>query len=283
MVKSVVKAMDALQELSTQQWKKELKHFVVAGASKRGWTTWLSGAADPRVKAIAPIVIDTLDMGAQMAHQKKSFGTYSEMIRDYTERGLVPLPDSEEARKLWRMVDPLFYRDRLRLPKLIINGNNDPYWTVDALNLYWDKLPGDKHVVYVANAGHDLRQADQPRGEERSKSQNALAAFTRHQMTGKPLPQLDWKHDDVDSKLRLTVSAKPAPVKARLWVADAPTRDFRKSRWHEQAAKVEKNQVTGSVAIPGSGFRAFYAELDYEIDGLRYTLCTQIRVAESPP
>src|SRR5437762_2893112 len=113
MVKSLVRAMDALQEFARQEWKKPVKDFIVSGGSKRGWTTWLTGAADPRVRAIAPLVIDTLNMPVQMEHQLKSFGTYSLMIKDYTERGLVPMPDTAEAKRLWSMVDPYLYRDRL--------------------------------------------------------------------------------------------------------------------------------------------------------------------------
>ena len=69
MAKSLVKAMDALQAFAKQEWKVEVKKFVVAGASKRGWTTWLTGVADPRVKAIVPMVIDTLNMQKQLPHQ----------------------------------------------------------------------------------------------------------------------------------------------------------------------------------------------------------------------
>ena len=59
------------------------------------------------------MVIDTLNFQKQMPNQLKSFnGKYSEMIHDYEERNLLPLPDTADARKLWAMVDPWVYREQ---------------------------------------------------------------------------------------------------------------------------------------------------------------------------
>ncbi len=280
MVKSVVKAMDALQAFSKEEWKEPLKEFIITGGSKRGWTSWLTAATgDKRVKAIAPMVIDVLNMVEQMKQQLRDFGKPSDMIHDYVERGLVPLPDSDDARRLWRMVDPYSYRDKLTLPKLIILGNNDPYWTTDALNLYWDGLKGGKWVTYVPNAGHDLKQDGKP---DRTRALSALGGFTRHLIAAKPMPKLAWKHDDDGGKLRLTIEATPAPKAARLWVATAPTRDFRTAKWEAHAASVGKDNVIGEVEPPREGCLAFYGDLDYEIGGLTYHLSTQIRIAGEP-
>jgi PhoPQ-activated pathogenicity-related protein len=280
MVKSVVKAMDALQAFTKEEWKEPVQDFVVTGASKRGWTTWLTAATgDPRVKAIAPMVIDVLDMVNQMKHQNADFGRPSDQVHDYVERGLVPLPNTEDAQRLWRMVDPYSYRDKLTLPKLMILGNNDPYWATDALNLYWDGLRGPRYVTYVPNAGHDLQQDKNP---DRARAIGALAGFTRHIAADKPMPKLDWKHDDAGGKLRLVVDASPAPVSARLWVATAPTRDFRESRWEEHKARTREARVVGEVDPPKEGCLAFYGDLEYEIGGLKYHLCTQIRIAGEP-
>jgi PhoPQ-activated pathogenicity-related protein len=280
MVKSLVKAMDALQAFAKDQWKMEVKDFVVSGASKRGWTTWLTAAAEPRVKAIAPMVIDVLNMQPQMKHQLESFGAYSQMIHDYTERQLLPMPDSDAARRLWQIVDPYFYRDRLTMPKMIINGANDPYWTVDALNLYWSDLKGDKKVLIVPNAGHGLRQ--KVNGKEELiplRAVNTLAIFTKHQIEGKEMPQLSWTHDDNGGKMRLAITPNRSPKAARLWVADANSRDFRPSVWKEIIAASGPNQmVVGLADRPGSGYRAMFGELEYEIDGHVYYLSTQIRV-----
>ena len=194
MAKSVVKAMDALQAFTKDEFKDQATRFVLTGGSKRGWTTWLAAASDPRIVAFAPLVIDTLNMTAQMEHQLDYFGKYREMIHDYTERKLVPLPPGEDAKKLWQMVDPYFYREQAKQPKLLVNGTNDPYWTGDALNLYWDDLKGDKWVLYVPNAGHNLQEPD----KSRTRATNALAAFARSVTVGKPLPTLKWKHDDAD-------------------------------------------------------------------------------------
>lgn len=278
MVKSVVKTMDAVQAFAKDEWKFPVKKFIVAGASKRGWTTWLTAASgDPRVKAIAPLVIDTLNMTKQMPHQVECFGKYSEQIADYVKRGLVPMPDTPEAKKLWAGVDPWIYRDRLTQPKMIVNGTNDPYWTQDALNLYWDDLKGDKWICYVPNAGHGLEQVYDDGKKDRVRALAALAAFARHQMTDAPMPKLVWKHDG-DDCCTLSVTCDPAPRAARVWAAAAATRDFRQSTWTAEPAKVEKGTVKYECLRPKEGYRAFFAECDFEIDGLRYSLSTQLRM-----
>lgn len=280
MVKSVVKAMDVLQAFSSEQWGDRVDGFILSGASKRGWTAWLTAAADRRVRAVAPVVIDVLNMREQMSRQLETLGGYSTRLEPYTSRGLLPIPDTAEGRRLLDMVDPWAYRDRLTLPKLMINGTNDFYWATGALNLYWNQLPGDKWAIYVPNAGHNLIRRDEPAGPF-SHLINGLAAFSRHQRNGKAMPKLAWKHETTAGKLRLTVEATPAPTAARLWVARSRTQDFRNVAWEEQAAAVSKGVVTGEVEPPEEGYLAFFGELDYEVDGLPYRLSTQLRMAGS--
>lgn len=279
MVKSLIRAMDTLQAFAKQEWNYDVKDFVVSGASKRGWTSWLTGATgDKRVKAIAPLVIDTLNMPVQMDNQVKAFGKPSEMIKDYTERGLVPLPDTTEARKLWQMIDPWVYRERITMPKMIINGTNDPYWPQDALNTYWDDLKGEKYLLYVPNAGHDLTEVDSNGKKDLlpTRAINTLAAFARSQIFNKEMPTMKWVCKEADGVCRLAVEAgKPKAV--RVWVADAPTRDFRKARWNQDMTA----QSPFEVKAPDKGFRVFYAECEYEMDGQPFTLCTQLRILEA--
>ncbi|MBI3821469.1 MAG: hypothetical protein HY289_02190 [Planctomycetes bacterium] len=280
MVKSLVKAMDALQAFAQREWNFVVRWFLVTVGSKRGWTTWLTAAVEPRVKAIAPLVIDTLNMQAQLPHQLKSYGRYSEMIDDYVKRDLVPMPKTERAMKLWGMVDPWVYREKLTMPTMIINGANDPYWTVDALNLYWDDLKSPRWIAYVPNAGHNLMEKTPLGIPDPTRVANTLGAFARHQIHGVKMPKLTWKHDDHEGKPRLTVQSDPLPTKARLWVADAEKRDFRKSTWKEHAAKVNAESVVGTIDGPNGGYRVFYGEMEYAIDGMTFYLSTQVRVLE---
>jgi PhoPQ-activated pathogenicity-related protein len=191
------------------------------------------------------------------------------------------MPKTPEAKKLWHMVDPYAYRDKLLMPKLIINGTNDPYWTLDALNIYWDDLKGEKYVLYVPNAGHNLQQKIGERVDA-SRAQRTLAAFTRHQITGRPMPKMQWKMAEKGGSLRVTVQSSPAPLAARWWVADATTKDFRKAKWTDRPATLRDGSIVGQVGAPSAGCRAIFAEMDFEIDGIRYTLSSQLRIIGKP-
>jgi PhoPQ-activated pathogenicity-related protein len=280
MVKSVVKAMDVLQAFAKREWNTAIDKFVIAGASKRGWTTWLTAAADKRIGAIAPVVIDVINMREQMPRQLKTFGAYSARLAAYSSRGLLPIPETPAGQRLLNMVDPWAYRERLTIPKLIINGTNDFYWATDALNLYWDGIPQDKWVFYIPNAGHNLRRQDRPQREQLNDLVTALAAFTRHQISGAPMPSLRWRHETVNGKPRLTIDAAPRPVGARLWIAESATTDFRTIQWKEQPLTFADGKIIGEVMPPERGHVAFFGELEYEIDGLRYQLSTQMRMTE---
>ena len=287
MAKSVVRAMDTLQAFAKEEWKTDVTGFVVTGASKRGWTSWLTAATgDKRVKAIIPMVIDTLNFKVQMPHQLKSYGAYSEQIKDYVDRGLLDpkMPENPKSQKLWAMVDPWSYRENLTLPKVIINGTNDPYWTKDALNLYWDDLKGPKWVLYVPNAGHGLEEVHQDGKKDRDRILNTMSAAARWFIEDKKPPEMSWKHEgegEAKAEPKFRVDGGKDAKLLRLWTADADTRDFRKAKCVSVDLKSNEGAWTGTLERPKVGFRATFAECEYDLDGLKYSLSTQIRILES--
>jgi PhoPQ-activated pathogenicity-related protein len=277
MVKSAVKAMDMVQEWQKKEGKPVSEKFVVTGASKRGWTTWLTGASDSRVIAIAPMVIDTLNMKEQRVHALEVWGKYSEQINDYSERGLTEKFDDPTGSKLWKMVDPFSYLDRLKMPKLLINGTNDRYWTLDALNIYWSDIKGQKSVVYLPNAGHNL-------AVNRDYALNGIGALFRSTVSKQPWPQLTWQLDDSKpDTVGLSIASAPVPKGIKYWVAKSETRDFRDSVWEPTTLKNNTSTVEIEVPRPAKGFIAILGDVTYEMDGIPFHLSTQILQTGAKP
>lgn len=278
MVKSAVRAMDTVQTYARDQWQIDIKHFLVTGASKRGWTTWLTAAVDERVNALAPMVIDMLNMGPQMALQLVSFGGYSERIHDYTDKGLQKLLLTPNGGALQAIVDPYSYRQQIRQPKIIMLGTNDPYWPVDALNVYWDGLEGEKYILYEPNGLHGLRNYPRMIGD--------LTALLESVSSGKPLPKLSWKYEERGQSVRLSVTSDTKPQSVQVWTANAYSRDFRKAHWDSYDAQADGDSDKSFVfdlPKPEHGFSALFGDLQFAGDKLPFYLCTQIRVVQAKP
>lgn len=275
MTKSAIKAMDAVQEFSEQKLNHRIRGFVVSGASKRGWTTWLTGSQDRRVMAIAPMVIDILNMPVNVPYQKEAWGDYSEQIEDYVRLGIAQDLESSEGRDLATMIDPYSYRASLTMPKLIIIGTNDEYWPVDAVKKYFSDLPGENYIHYEPNTGHGLGD-----GVNVSKS---LSAFFNITINKRDHPACEWKVEHDDGRTVLTVRASPELKKASLWICDSPDRDFRDNQFIEKNIEYENHSsVNVTVGHPSAGFRAFYVELVYPdpVEGT-YSRSTRMFVADS--
>jgi PhoPQ-activated pathogenicity-related protein len=272
MAKSAVRAMDTVAAWAKQEHKQTVDSFVVSGASKRGWTTWLTAAVDARVKAIAPMVIDMLNMKVQTDWTKKCYGRQSEQIRDYTDLGLIDRLDDERMRQIRGWVDPYSYRARYTMPKLILLGTNDRYWTVDALRHYFHDLPGPKLIYQTPNAGHNLNG-----GADAAQS---LAAFYQHIADKQPLPTLDWKFAG-DGKVTVTVKCSQNAKAIRLWTATSADRDFRDDQWSSRDLEVKPGSANASVEVsaPEMGFRAYLAEVELvSPTGHTWKLSTEARV-----
>lgn len=74
---------DAIQEFTDTLDIPRVKSFIVSGASKRGWTTWLAAGVDKRVEAFAPIVMPILNMQPNLNNMYRSLGGWTWAFRDY--------------------------------------------------------------------------------------------------------------------------------------------------------------------------------------------------------
>ena len=273
MVKGVVRAMDAIQAFMSGQLHTGVSGFLVSGASKRGWTAWLTPAVDDRVRGIAPLVYDNLDLARQMRHQRETWGHFSGQIAEYTERGLPQrlLSGEKGAVELAAMVDPFSYRQRLTVPKLIVLGTNDRYWPLDALNLYVEALVGERYVLYRPNAGHDLRA-----GRERTVA--GLMAFFQH-LTGRlQLPKVRGEAAVEGGTLALTLTSDRAPRAARAWVATAPTKDFREARWEAFEMQAGPHGYVYRRDKGLTGMTAVFGEAEYDAPTGAFVLSTTVHL-----
>lgn len=274
MVKSAVAGMNAVEQFAKSEWSLAIGEFTLTGGSKRGWTTWLTAAIDPRVTALAPAVIDTLNMTKQMPHQIASFGKPSEQIRDYTERGLHMLMATPRGQKLTRIVDPYHYREALTQPKLILLGTNDRYWPLDALNLYWSDLPGKKYVLYVPNQGHGLNDKERTLG--------TITALHRQAAGELKLADLDWQFLEEPGKVRLRLKSSERPESVSAWLAESPTRDFRNARWSSQPMPASGEDYEFELPLKPAGLQAMFGEAVFSTDRAPYFLSTNVRIFGRP-
>ena len=68
--------------------------------------------------------------------------------------------DHPRLAELYAIEDPYSYRDRLTMPKFIVNSAGDEFFLPDSSQFYFDDLKGEKYLRYVPNSNHSLKDTD---------------------------------------------------------------------------------------------------------------------------
>lgn len=276
MAKAVVKAMDAIQSFTKDRLQLNLAidRFVLAGASKRGWTCWTTAAVDSRIKALIPIVIDLLNVKTAFTRQYKAYGTWSDAIHDYLDIHLPERWNTPAFDSLMKLEDPLSYRSRLTAPKYIINATGDDFFLPDSSQQYFHELLGQNYLRYVPNADHKLEQNELNSEHEGVKGMigtyEGIVSYYQAILEDAKLPHLSWQRQ---SDANLLVRVSPKPLSINLWQASNENgRDFRLKTigkaWKATPLELtDKDTYIIPLAAPNKGWRAHMVEVVFENKG----------------
>ncbi len=288
MVKSAVRAMDTVDSLITSKGG-TVDDFVVMGGSKRGWTTWLTAAVDDRVRAIAPAVIDVLQLDKQMEHHKEHYiGTtvglvdgYSVAIEEYVNEHVLQELGTPRGAELRAIVDPYSYLDRLDMPKYIINSTGDEFFVPDSSQFYFHDLQGTQNYLrYVPNTDHGLNE----------DAVTGFATFYGALLAGATFPEFSWTIAEDGKTIQVqTMPGGPSLTGVKLWQAtNLESRDFRLatvgSIWSGSASGDQGGGLyVGQVTAPASGATAFMMELTYNMGGQPLVFTTDVSIVGAVP
>lgn len=234
MVKAAFAAMTAAEEILGDQ---QPAKWQVAGASKRGWATWLVGAVDAarpaeqrRVQAIAPIVLDGVNFNAFLKHHYSCYGGWSYTMRAFHDVEFLSRIDSDEMAALWTLIDPITFKTRFKgMPKLVMDATGDEWFLLDDSRYWiadmWEN--GPTSLVMIPDAEHSMATAFPSMVPD-------LAAFLGNVATASPLPSMTWSIDYEVGAIRVTLDEVGATFARTVQVltastchAEAPRRDFR--------------------------------------------------------
>ena len=268
MVKSGTAAMTAVQQYLASEagGKKPIDGFVVAGGSKRGWTTWLVGLEDPRVVGMIPIVINVLDVNATTRHHWEAMGYFSPALGDYVHHKLIPDEIGKPKMDAVNAIeDPLNYRGRARMkiPKFIINAVGDEYFPPDNTRFSYHLLPAGKSLRMLPNSKHSTQGAD---------IGDSMTAWFDAVIRNRSVPDYSWTVRD-DGALVVKPSGKPSAV--LLWQGSNPkARDFRvdsigKAFTSTPLQPSAEGTYVANVPKPAAGYTAYFVELTYP-SGTKY-------------
>ncbi|BDM20578.1 PhoPQ-activated pathogenicity-related family protein [Pseudomonas sp. LRP2-20] len=259
MAAAASRAMDlAEQELGKQGLA--VDRFIITGASKRGWSAWLTALADERVMAIVPSVIDVADTSAMLAGLRKRYGGHWPLaLGSYQQAGVLQQLGTPAFERLMALMDPMQYLgeegQRLAIPKYLVSASGDDFFAPDPVTDYQQRLPGVTSLRVLPNSDH---------GGVRQAVVSTLVPVVTRLRDGKPLPSVQVSATGQAGQMLVDFSEPPVAV--RVWTAsNSRDRDFRYACGvrYQSETLAPKQHFTLQRTAPATGWQAQFVEAKF--------------------
>lgn len=290
MTKAVVRGFDTVSNYMKIIAGINIEKFVVAGASKRGWTTWTTAAVDKRVIGMVPCVMDLLNLQKNLHHHYRSLGGWTFAFDSYYTLNITKELDNPNMPRMQAVIDPLTYNDRYTMPKMVVSSAGDEFFIPDDSHYYYDQLQGPKFLRVTPNAEHSII------GHLMSTIL-AIQGFFLNVVEKAPFPTLTWVRSQNDTHGKIVVTSSIPPKEVTVYHAqtlDNKRRDFRlftadpqtgKALIHpvlwfsKSATQLSPTQFEAVLAKPAVGWGAFFIQLKFPgLKGSTMEFTTEVNI-----
>jgi len=119
-------------------------------------------------------------------------------------------------------VDPYQYRERLTMPKMVVNSGNDEFFMPDDTHYWWANMPEPKRFLLLPNSDHTTATGI-------LEELPAIKTFINAVIDNATVPEFTWEIENTTGDIIVDV-ADSEPLEVNMWHAttcNGERRDFR--------------------------------------------------------
>ena len=255
--KTIVKAMDAICEITHETYNSTIDDFVLVGCKGSALPVWYAASlGDSRVRAIIPMGFSMINMTKQVPYAKKNLESLNTKLNVFIKNG----------DKLVEF-DPYGYIEKVTCPKLIMLGSNSDMLGLDSPKFYFKDLKGnDNYLWYKLNGDDDIWFTPNTIKYSKINSFSDVILNIRaffYKVTKDQTYEncsFDWSKDGNNYTIKINCPNDKVQA-AYYFEADSPNLDFSSTRWNRKTLTKDGGVYTFTTDKPEHGNRCVFVEL----------------------
>jgi len=295
LVKTVVRTMDAIQELLLKNLRSEipLKEFVLCSDTPF-FVSWLVPPVDSRIIGLVSINATGFHLEQQIKRMFMDEIEFPGLFAEMDDAGLLPLLETEDGENLLKVIDPYYYREALKIPKLIVALNNEQWHDIVSLSeQVISEIPGPVNWIVCPQLQLSREFAFLPQQTlyNFTTSSNThlriydfkdtIQVFYQRLLGQKNMPVFQW---EFSSKGDCRIKVSEEVIECRIWYC---SKDKRGTLFHPENKgwryKVLSESAEGvyrtTIPVEPQQYTAVFAEIVFpSLIGVPFPLTTNIHI-----